>query len=179
MNKRTIIGILIAVAFATAQVYAQDLVHYKQVVKELSSSKYQGRGYAKDGANKAGKYLEKEFVKMGVDEVVCQPFTLDINTFSGKMKMWADGKKLKPGHDFSMREYSPGVYGQFPVYHVDTLNFDPEQMFADLAKPEYANCFVACEFWFTYRHHEAFSRLHTLIILLYLVAFYTFWLEIM
>ena len=159
MTKRIIIGILFAVFFATIQLNAQDLVHYKQIVKELSSLKYQGRGYAKDGANRAGKYLEKEFVKAGVDEVVCQPFTLDINTFSGKMKMWADGKKLKPGHDFSMREYSPGVYGQFPVYHVDTLNFDPEQMFADLAKPEYANCFVACEFWFTYKHREAFSRL--------------------
>ena len=139
--------------------YAQDLEHYKQIVKELSSSKYQGRGYAKDGANKAGEYLKKEFAKAGVDEVICQPFTIDINTFPGKMKMWADGKKLTPGVDFSMREYSPGVYGSFPVYHVDTLHFDPEKMYADLAKPEYANCLVACEFWFTYRHHEAFSRL--------------------
>ena len=32
-------------------------------------------------------------------------------------------------------------------------------MFADLAKPEYKNCLVACEFWFTYKHREAFSRL--------------------
>ena len=159
MKKRTLFGILFAVAFAAVQVNAQDLDHYKQIVKELSSSKYQGRGYAKDGANKAGKYIEKEFVKAGVDEVVCQPFKLDINTFSGKMKMWADGKKLTPGVDFSMREYSPGVYGTFPVYHVDTLNYDPEKMFADLAKPEYANCLVACEFWFAYRHGKDFARL--------------------
>ena len=159
MTKRATIGILLAVAFAVAQVNAQDLVHYKQIVKELSSSKYQGRGYAKDGANKAGKYLEKAFTNAGVDEVICQPFTIDINTFPGKMKMWADGKKLTPGVDFSMREYSPGVYGEFPVYHVDTLNFDPEKMFADLAKPEYANCLVACEFWFAYRHGKDFARL--------------------
>ena len=146
-------------AFAALQLNAQDMEHYKQIVKELSSSKYQGRGYAKGGANKAGKYLEKEFTKAGVDEVICQPFTIDINTFSGKMKMWADGKKLTPGVDFSMREYSPGVYGTFPVYHVDTLNYDPEKMFADLAKPEYANCLVACEFWFAYRHGKDFARL--------------------
>ena len=50
---------------ATMQVYAQDLSHYKRVVKELSSAKYQGRGYAKDGANKAGKFLKKEFTKAG------------------------------------------------------------------------------------------------------------------
>ena len=157
--------VLLVLAFIAAQTFyetslqAQDLGHYKQIVKELSSSKYQGRGYAKGGANKAGAYLKKEFTKAGVDEVICQPFTIDINTFAGKMKMWADGKKLTPGVDFSMREYSPGVYGTFPVYHVDTLNYDPEKMFADLAKPEYANCLVACEFWFAYRHGKDFTRL--------------------
>ena len=146
-------------AFAAVQTHAQDLTHYKRIVKELSSAKYQGRGYAKGGANKAGKFLRKEYAKAGADAVVCQPFKLDINTFCGKMEMWADGKRLTPGVDFSMREYSPGVRGTFPVYHVDTLHFNPEQMFADLQKPEYANCLVACEFWFTYRHREAFSRL--------------------
>lgn len=151
--------LLILLALATIQLYAQDLSHYKRIVKELSSVKYQGRGYAKNGANKAGKYLQKEFEKAGSDEVTCQPFKLDINTFSGKMEMWADGKKLRAGVDFSMREYSPGVKGVFPVYHVDTLNFDADRMFADLAKPENANCLVACEFWFTYRHSDAFSRL--------------------
>ena len=157
--------VLLVLAFIAAQTFyetslqAQDLEHYKQIVKELSSSRYQGRGYAKGGANKAGEYLKKEFTKAGVDEVICQPFTIDINTFPKKMKMWADGKKLTPGVDFSMREYSPGVYGEFPVYHVDTLNYDPEKMFADLAKPEYANCLVACEFWFAYRHGKDFSRL--------------------
>ena len=150
---------LIVLVLAGIQVGAQDLTHFKRIVKELSSANYQGRGYAKDGANKAGKYLQKEYEKAGVDEVIIQPFKLDINTFGGKMEMSADGKKLRPGIDFSMREYSPGVHGKFPVYHVDTLNFNPERIFADLAKPEYANCLVACEFWFTYRHRDVFSRL--------------------
>ena len=151
--------LVIALALVTMQLNAQDLAHYKRVVKELSSAKYQGRGYAKDGANKAGKYLEKEYRKAGVDEVTLQPFTIDINTFPGKMEMWADGKKLTAGVDFSMREYSPGVHGEFPVYHVDTLNFDADRMFEDLARPEYENCLVCCEFWFAYRNKAAFSRL--------------------
>ena len=138
---------------------AQDLAHYKRVVKELSSARYQGRGYARGGANKAGKFLEKEFRRSGADEVTLQPFTIDINTFPGKMEMWADGKKLTPGVDFSMREYSPGVKGEFPVYHIDTLNFNPEQIFADLARKEYEGCLVDCDFWFAYRHREVFSRL--------------------
>ena len=146
-------------AFVAMQMNAQDMALYKQIVEELSSAKYQGRGYANDGANMAGYYLHKEFEKAGVDVAVCQPFTIDINTFAGEMQLWVDGKELTPGVDFSMREYSPGVHGEFPVYHVDTLNFDPEKMYADLAKPEYANCFVACEFWFAYRHGQDFARL--------------------
>ena len=144
---------------ATTQLQAQDLTHYKRVIKEISSSKYQGRGYAKDGANKAGRFLQMEYMKAGVDEVTLQPFTIDINTFGGKMKMWADDRKLQAGVDFSMREYSPGVHGTFPVYHVDTLNFDAERMYADLRKPEYANALVCCDFWFSYRHRDAFKPL--------------------
>ena len=146
-------------ALRPTPVLAQDMAHYKHVLKAISSAKYQGRGYAKGGANKAGKFLQREYVKAGVDEVTLQPFTIDINTFCGKMEMWADGKKLEAGVDFSMREYSPGVHGTFPVYHVDTLNFDADRMYADLQKPEYANALVCCDFWFSYHHREAFSRL--------------------
>ena len=141
------------------QLPAQDLRHYKRVVKELSSAKYQGRGYARGGANKAGKYLEKEFRKAGADEVTLQPLTININTFPGKMDLWADGKKLTPGVDFSMREYSPGVRGEFSVYHIDTLNFNPDRILADLQKPENVGCMVVCDFWFTYRHRDLFSKL--------------------
>ena len=144
---------------ACVQAGAQDMTHFKRIVKQLSSAKYQGRGYARNGANKAGKFLQKEFEKAGVDEVTIQPFKLDINTFCGRMKMWADGRQLRAGVDFSMREYSPGVHGTFPIYHVDTLNFDAERMYADLQKPEYANALVCCDFWFSYRHRKDFSRL--------------------
>ena len=157
--KRIISLLTVLLALAAVQMTAQDLAHYKKVVKELSSAKYQGRGYARGGANKAGYFLEKEYRKAGADEVTLQPFSIDINTFNGKMDMWADGRKLKAGVDFSMREYSPGVHGEFPVYHVDTLNFDADAMFADLSRPEYANAMVCCDFWFAYKHGKAFSRL--------------------
>jgi len=160
MMKKVFLGALVALLLLSPSTMpAQDLAHYKSLIKALSSAKYQGRGYAKGGANKAGKYLLKEYRKAGVDEVTVQPFTIDINTFCGKMEMWADGKQLQAGVDFSMREYSPGVHGEFPVYHVDTLNFDAERMYADLQKPEYANALVCCDFWFSYKHRKEFSRL--------------------
>ena len=148
-------------ALAAIQLDAQDLTHYKQIVKELSSSKYQGRGYAKGGANKAGKYLEKEFQKAGVDEVFCQPFTLDINTFPGKMKMWVDGKKQVPGVDFTLREFNPNIKGEFGLYYIDTANYDSDKIFDDLAEPKDKNVFVVCDFWFSYKHGKDFKRLQS------------------
>jgi Zn-dependent M28 family amino/carboxypeptidase len=47
------------------------------------------------------------------------------------------------------------------VYHIDTLNFDPDVLFADLEKPEYRNCMVTCEYMFSYRNRDVLSRLQS------------------
>ena len=152
---------LLMMAVVTVQLGAQDLAHYKKIVKELSSAKYQGRGYAEDGANKAGKWIAKEFAKAGADEVICQPFKLDINTFPGKMEFSVDGKKQVPGVDFTIREFNPSVKGEYKLYHVDTLNYNADKMFADLASPEYEGAFVVCDFMFTYKHMADFKKLQS------------------
>ena len=159
MLKRALILLLLAVA--AVQVDAQDLAQYKKVVKELSSSKYQGRGYARGGANKAGNYLEKQFRKAGVDAVTRQHFTLDINTFPRKMKLSVDGRKMVAGTDFTLREFSPGVRGTYNLYFIDTLNYDSGKIFRDLALPENKDAFVVCDFWFTYKHREDFQKLQS------------------
>ena len=153
--------LILLLAVVAVQLNAQDLKHYKRIVKELSSAKYQGRGYALGGANKAGAYLEKEFRKAGADEVICQPFKLNVNTFPGKMEFTVDGRKLRPGVDFTVREFSPGIKGTFKLYHIDTLNYNSERIFADLASPEYQNAFVVCDFWYSYKHREDFQRLQS------------------
>lgn len=140
---------------------AQDLGHYKKIVKELSSAKYQGRGYAEDGANKAGRWIAKEFAKAGADEVVQQPFTLDINTFPGKMEFSVDGRKQVPGIDFTLREFNPSIKGEFKLYYIDTLNYNPEKIFADLATEEYKGAFVVCDFMFSYKHTADFRKLQS------------------
>ena len=150
---------LIVCAAISMQLGAQDLAHYKKIIKELSSAKYQGRGYAEDGANKAGKWIAKEYTKIGADEVVCQPFKLDINTFPGKMDVSIDGKKLIPGVDFTVREFNPSLKGEFKLYYVDTLNYNPDKIFADLSTPEYEGAFVVCDFMFTYKHPDDFKKL--------------------
>lgn len=152
--------LLITAAFtlAAAAAEGQDMQTYRRIVKELGSARYQGRGYARHGVLKAGNWIEKEFRKAGADTVFQQPFSIDINTFPGSMKMRADGRKLKAGDEFVMREYSPGVHGTYKLYHVDTANYDIDRIMADLATPEYSGAMVVCDFWFPYRHRE-FKRL--------------------
>ena len=153
--------LLLALVAISLQLSAQDLEHYKRCIKELSSAKYQGRGYAEDGANKAGKWIAKEFAKVGADEVVCQPFKLNINTFPGKMEMRVDGKKQTPGVDFTLREFNPGIKGEFKLYYVDMENYDSEKLFSDLASPEYDGAFVVCDFMFSFKHHADFRKLQS------------------
>lgn len=139
----------------------KSLEHYKSIVKELSSEKYQGRGYANDGILKAGEYIAGEFRKSGADEVAAQTFSIDVNTFPGKMEARVDGRPLTPGADFVMREYSPGVKGEFPLYRIDTLNYDSAKIFADLDKPENKGALVVCDFWYCYKHRDDIKRLQS------------------
>ena len=155
------VWIILLLALAAVQLDAQDLAQYQKIVKDLSSSKYQGRGYARDGANKAGSYLEKAYRKAGADAITRQHFTLDINTFPGSMKLSVDGRKMVAGTDFTVREYCPAAHGTYPVYHIDTLNYDSAKIFADLAKPEYKDAYVVCDFWFTYKHSDDFKKLQS------------------
>lgn len=137
------------------------LEHYKSIIKELSSEKYQGRGYAADGILRAGEFIYEEFRKAGADEVVKQPFSIDVNTFPGKMEASVDGKPLVAGVDFVMREYSPGVKGAFKLYRIDTLNYDSSRIFADLEKSENRGALVVCDFWYCYKHRDDIKRLQS------------------
>ncbi len=161
MKTERIITLAFCLFTALSFCDAQNSDLYKKVVKDLSSSRFQGRGYAKGGVVKAEKYIGKQFRKAGADEVSFQPFTIDINTFPGKTEMFIDGKRMTPGDDFVMREYSPGVKGEFNLYFIDTLNYNSEKIFSDLAKPENKGVMVVCDFWFTYKHSKDFRKLQT------------------
>lgn len=157
--KRFILSIFVALAALSGG--AQSLDHYKKIIKELSSTKYQGRGYALNGVRKAGKYIAREFRRAGVDEVTLQPFCIDVNCYPGRMEMSVDGKKLAPGTEFTVREYCPGVDCSGKLYFIDEERYDSAKVLSDLAKPENEGCFVVCDYFFSTRHREDFSRMQS------------------
>lgn len=149
----------VAFLAATVNLYSQDCESYLRIVKELSSEQFQGRGYSGDGVRKAGEFIADEFARAGADEVARQPYCIDINTFPGEMEMSVDGRALTAGREFVLREYSPGVKGEYKLFYIDTLGYDSSKLFAELAKPANNGVMVVCDFWFTYKHKEDFNRL--------------------
>jgi aminopeptidase YwaD len=86
------------------------------VVEALSSLRMQGRGYVHNGNGRAAQYIRQEFRNAGLMPCASdyfQPFSVDVNTFPGAMKLIINGKTLRPGYDFMTDPASCGGQGSF------------------------------------------------------------------
>jgi aminopeptidase YwaD len=96
-------------------VVSQDLMYTKTIIADLTSEKFHGRGYVKNGCNKAGKFLEKQFKQIGLkpiyDKGYKQTFHFSVNTFPKKVQLTVNGKALIPGKDFILNAGSAAYSG--------------------------------------------------------------------
>lgn len=98
--------------------HAQYKDYARHHIKNLCAPALHGRGYVNKGCNKAANYLESEFIKLELlsfGKSYKQQFTLNTNTFPGKMQLRLDGKNKKPGKNFYISSASPGIKGKFEV----------------------------------------------------------------
>lgn len=117
-------------AFFVFRLSAQDTTEARRIIKFLTSKKCYGRGYLNDGLQTAAKYLAAGLKKNGAEPLFTdsyfQPFTFNVNTFPGKVKMKVDGKKLKPGIDFILLPESGSAKGTFTLRRKDSAAFVSE-----------------------------------------------------
>lgn len=97
----------------------------RRVTEVLCSDSLYGRGYVKDGVNKAADFLKDEFQKAGLqpyfkNDSYFQPFLLDVNTFPGIVEVRLDDKSLEPGIDFLVDEASGSFNGELNLVEIDT-----------------------------------------------------------
>ncbi len=59
-----------------------------------------------------------------------------------------------------MREYSSGIKGEYNLYYVDTLNFNAEEFFTDINKPENEKSLIVVDFHFFHAHGEELKSLY-------------------
>lgn len=87
----------------------------RRITKELCAPKYFGRGYVKSGDSLAAVYLANEFQNKGIKPIkksYFQPFSFDVNTFPGEMKLTLNGQELKTGIDYIVDHNSGGFHGE-------------------------------------------------------------------
>lgn len=110
---------------------AQDLIYTQKMLKTLTSKKFWGRGYTKNGMSKAADFIESEFKSVGLQPMdgknFKQPFTFPVNTFPGKMELKINHKKLIPGKDFIVQQASKGIHGNTSLVQKDSINFTDEE----------------------------------------------------
>ncbi len=133
MKKRFSFSIVFIFSVLVAQ--TQDLPYARYCVNELTSKKYNGRGYVKDGSNRAASFLFDEFLKYSSDKPYCQSFSFPVNTFPGKMKVAINDKILNPGKDYIIGTACPAINGEFKIFKIDRNNYNA--ITTDLR-----NCFV-------------------------------------
>lgn len=106
---------------------AQDSLFARRIVDTLTSKYFWGRGYTNDGMGKAARFIAQEFKSYGLQPMAgkdyFQPFTFNVNTFSGKMEVTINGAALRPGVDFIVSPESRGVTAKGTLEQKDSVTF--------------------------------------------------------
>lgn len=106
---------------------AQDLAYAKKTINTLTSKKYWGRGYTKNGMAKAADFIKNEFKSFGLSPLkeneFKQYFSFPANTFPSKMDLKINGLKLTPGKDFIVHQASKGLKTTDSLVPKDSVTF--------------------------------------------------------
>jgi hypothetical protein len=113
-------------------ILAQSTEEVKKIAAELSSEKYHGRGYEKQGDKIAAKYIATEFTKAGLFpawDSISQPFKLGVNLFEGNTSLAIDGKVLMPGKDFLIKKSCPKISQTLQIIEIpNEVLSNPEKL---------------------------------------------------
>jgi hypothetical protein len=96
--------------------YCQDTAYAREVISHLCDKSMHGRGYTRNGDQKAADYIRHKFEAEGIlpfETGFFQSFSIHINTFPGAMKVSLNKTTLVPGRDFIVDPASPGLNGTF------------------------------------------------------------------
>ena len=118
---------IIVIILSGINTKAQDISYNRKIVDTLASSNFWGRGYTKNGMQKAADFLAAEFKNIGLKPLgknsYFQKFSYSINTFPGEMEVTVNDKKLLPGVDFLVSADSHSNKGKGKLEQKDSVTF--------------------------------------------------------
>jgi len=115
--------LILNLSFLIPLSYSQDLKYAHKIIDTLCSPSMHGRGYVKDGDKIAANYLAEQFKSFklesfrlnGSEADYYQNFSLDVNTFPGKMEVSVGDKELIAGKDFIVDAGSIGTSKEYAI----------------------------------------------------------------
>ncbi len=123
LRKHTLASLIfICVLLQRHLVFAQQ-DDARKVITELTSKKYFGRGYLKNGDKKAAHFIKKQFSNLGLTPVNnrwFQHFTHPVNRFPKNVSLITDTKSWIPGKEFIIHHQSSAANGTWPIAWADS-----------------------------------------------------------
>jgi aminopeptidase YwaD len=122
--KKLILLIFISTYFTSN---SQSLAFGRKLVDTLASKYFWGRGYTKDGIQRAEKFLEAEFKSYGLTPMnknsFLQKYSYHVNTFPKAMKLSIHDLELIPGKDFIVSSEARGIKAIGNLIEIDSVTY--------------------------------------------------------
>jgi aminopeptidase YwaD len=106
---------------------SQDTAYARRVIEKLASKEFLGRGYVKNGVNKAASYISKELKTIGVSkfgESYSQSYSFSVNTFPGVMSVVLDGRTLTAGKHYLIYPSAKTMKAGFQLFKTDSVTYE-------------------------------------------------------
>lgn len=138
---------LIVCIFFTNNTGAQNIEYAHSVIDKLASPEFHGRGYTKNGAAKAAKYIANEMNSAGLKSYsknYYQTFNLNINTIK-KANIVIDSEELTMGLDYLPELISGSAKGTYLIEYLDAATLSDSAGLVRFFSKPLENRFIAME----------------------------------
>lgn len=117
--KNIILSLVLFLCVLSAS--AQDTNYMRQVLRQLTSEQFKGRGYSFRGDSVAAEYIRKELRRLQVKPLADNYFQYySFSTFAmeGPLRLKVNDRKLKPYKHFRVPAWSKSTWGEYKVITV-------------------------------------------------------------
>ncbi|MEZ4937728.1 MAG: M28 family peptidase [Crocinitomicaceae bacterium] len=117
--------LLLGMGLFTSLIWTQ-IDEEKEIMKQLCSPEFHGRGYVENGMNLAADYIAKEFKLFGAEPAgfansYFHDFSLNVNTFPGIMAVKSKKRVLSPGVHYLVNSSSGSFNGKVKLVPFDAF----------------------------------------------------------
>jgi hypothetical protein len=127
---------------------AQQIEYAREVLKNLTSDQFAGRGYVHNGDALAAEYIKTEYKKLKLAplaENYYQRFNFPVIAYPEEPTIMADGVDLVPGYETLINPGCPTISGVFNVVYIDSATLDNNVLYKKLLKRNLRNCFLVVD----------------------------------